>query len=50
MTLNWDDINVSFNHAKGTLTLLLDPSGAKLTKISEIGSFGPSEWTRTCGK
>ncbi|MGN6709292.1 MAG: hypothetical protein ACTHKF_08105 [Candidatus Nitrosocosmicus sp.] len=48
IVLYWDDITVSDNHFKGTLNLLVDPSGSKLTKISATGGFGPSEWTRQC--
>ena len=48
IVLLWDDITVSDNHLKGTLNLLVDPSGSKLIKKSSTGGFGPSEWTRKC--
>jgi len=47
--LFWNDIKISDNHLAGTLTLGIDPSGCKLTKIAATGGgFGPSEWTRKC--
>jgi len=47
--LTWDDVFISNNHLKGTMTLYVYPSGSKMVTGTVTGGFGPSEWTRKCG-
>lgn len=45
---NWQDVPLGQTKSSGDISLSIDPSGTKITKITATGGFGGSEWTKKC--
>ncbi len=51
ITGQWQDIPMGISKNSGTMTLLIDPAGNKITKSSAGGDgFSGTEWTKKCIK